>query len=91
MTAKVDGPSGWVLDVGKGRDQEKQELLSEWMTVNGEALQVLEAILAKALKAADGNSLVIWLTTLRGICGELEGILTAQPVGVVKTDGQTLQ
>jgi hypothetical protein len=91
MTAKVDGPSGWALDFGKGNDTETEEITRKWVTSNKDTLDCLQETLIQAIQRGDGDCLCLWMTTLRGLADDIQKILTAQPVVVVRTDGEKLQ
>jgi hypothetical protein len=77
------GPVGWIIDrEDQGNQTEAEEIAGEWVTNNGAALDLLHQTLRAAAERGDGDSLGLWLTTLRGLAAEVERILTAAPVAV---------
>jgi hypothetical protein len=79
-----NGPVGWIIDRKQDGDQtEAEEIAGAWIADNGAALDLLHQTLRAAAERGDGDSLGLWLTTLRGLAQEIEKILTAAPVAVV--------
>jgi hypothetical protein len=83
MTATTgDGPIGWVLD-SPGEQTEAEAITKSFLDSNRELIDRLVDTIGAAAAEGDGDSLMLWLTTLRGLAGDVERILTERMVGVV--------
>ena len=74
-------PIGMVVN-RTGSDAEAAELVSTFTAAARPALDILMEHLLRATADADGDSLSLWLVTLRGLCLDLERLLTERKVGV---------
>ena len=78
-TIKSDGPVGWLMD-RQPNNAEAKQISASWISDNYTILDVLVDTLRQAAESGDGNSLCLWLTTLRGLANDIENILTRKPV-----------
>jgi len=80
-------PTGWILQNPAPTPQETLEVKAQaaaWLEYHGPLLQGLHTAIAADLEAKNGDSLMMWWTTLHGLANELHAILTAQPAEVRK-------